>query len=566
RHHKKKNGSDLFLELNLYNISVNGENLYYTVCHDITNIKEKEKELILAKEKAENGEIALKHTHDLMQYIIEHSQSAIAVHDKDFKYIYVSQRYLQEYQIKEKDILGKHHYDVFPDLPQKWRDVHKKALMGEISRAEDDPYYKDDGTVEWTRWECRPWYEKDNTIGGFIVYTEVITERKKAEIELKEAKEKAEESNRLKSTFLANMSHEIRTPMNGILGFTDLLLNPDLNSEEKESYINIVHKSGQRMLNTVNDIIEISKIEADMVQVTENEIDINREIEELIYFFRHEAEQKGLKLILNSLLPEEKKILLADQNKLNSILTNLIKNAIKYTDSGTITVGCKLKGSEIKFCIKDTGIGIPAKRRDAIFNRFEQSDIADKRAFQGSGLGLAISKSYIEMLGGKIWVESEEGKGSAFYFILPFKRNITEKEKDEKENSLYNDKPKPKVKRLKILIAEDDEVSRKYLLLLINDSGAEILEAETGIETIEICRQNNDLDLILMDIQMPGLNGYEATREIRKFNTDVVIISQTAYAISGDREKAIEAGCNDYISKPINKTKLQILIQKYFGE
>ncbi len=564
---KIKDGKTIQLLNSAVGYIENGKLLrYWGLKIDITEQKKMLQELTQAKEKAEEGERALKHSYDLMKYIIEHNRSAIAVHDKDYKYIFVSQRYLQDYQVKENEIIGKHHYDVFPDLPQKWHDVHKKALMGEVSSAENDPYYKDDGTVEWAQWECRPWYDRDNSIGGFIIYSEVITDRINMELKLREAKEKAEESDRLKSAFLANMSHEIRTPMNGILGFTDLLLNPDLNSEERENFIKIVHKSGQRMLNTVNDIVEVSKIEAGTISVRTQEIDINTEVEEMVHFFKPEANKKGLNLMIDLLLPDNKKHIETDKDKLGSIISNLIKNAIKYTESGTIKVGCGLNDSLIEFYVKDTGIGIPDHRQEAIFNRFEQADIADTRVFEGSGLGLAIAKSYVEMLGGKIWVKSKEGIGSTFCFTLPVKRNITDNSSAEKKNSPKYEKPKLLNRKLKILIADDDETSRKYLYLLVNDFGKEIMEAETGAKALELCQKYYDIDLILMDIKMPLMDGYQATRKIREFNKDVVIIAQTAYALSGDMGKALEAGCNDYISKPFERTKLEILLQKYFGK
>lgn len=388
---------------------------------------------------------------------------------------------------------------------------------------------------------------------------------------LRKAKDKAEESDRLKSAFLANMSHEIRTPMNGILGFTELLLEPDLSSEEKEAYINVVQQSGQRMLNTVNDIVEISKIEAGVVTVDLMEVDVQVSIDELIRFFMPEATKKGLNLILEKDEQKTCATVITDQNKLDSILTNLIKNAIKYTESGTIKVGCttvethyvETQGlASLQFYVNDTGIGIPKNRQQAIFNRFEQADIEDSRAFEGSGLGLTIAKSYVEMLGGKIWVESREEEGSTFFFTLPLSGQAQEKIM-EKETRKQDDKSS-QIKSLNIIIAEDDKTSALYLETILKKESNRILLTKNGHETVVACLNNPDTDLVLMDIQMAEMNGYDAAREIRKFNKNVIIIAQTAFAFKGDYEKAIKAGCNDYIPKPIKKEVLLEKIQKYF--
>ncbi|WP_291856022.1 PAS domain S-box protein, partial [Marinilabilia sp.] len=244
-------------------------------------------------------------------------------------------------------------------------------------------------------------------------------ERKEFIENLKNAKEKAEQNDRLKSAFLANMSHEIRTPMNGVLGFTSLLSDPCLSGEEKEEYVKIVHKSGQRMLDTLNDIIEISEIEAGILNLNIQKVNINEEIEDLVRLFSTDAKKNNLQFIIGNLLDDSQKIVLTDSVKLDSILTNLIKNAIKYTQNGIINIDCNIDGANVVFAVKDTGIGIPKDRIESIFNRFEQADMTDTRAFQGSGLGLAIAKSYVKVLGGNIWVESEVGKGSTFWFTIP---------------------------------------------------------------------------------------------------------------------------------------------------
>jgi len=390
-------------------------------------------------------------------------------------------------------------------------------------------------------------------------------EKEKQATELLLAKEHAEESDRLKSAFLANMSHEIRTPMNGILGFADLLKEPNLTGEMQQEYIKIIENSGRRMLNIINDIVDISKIESGLMEVDIRESNINEQIEYIYTFFNPEVEKKGMQLSFKNALPPEKSIIYTDREKIFAILTNLVKNAIKFTNKGSIEFGYELKKENdsemLEFFIKDTGMGIPKERQKAIFERFIQADISDKMALQGAGLGLSITKAYVEKLGGEIWVESEVGIGSVFYFTIPY--HPEPKSKIEIMKVVPIAEIEESVQNLKILIAEDDETSEILISILVHLFSKEVLKARNGVEAVEICRNNPDIDLILMDLQMPEMNGYEATRQIRKFNKEVVIIAQTAFALTWDRKKAIEAGCNDSISKPILKDQLMTLIHKY---
>jgi PAS domain S-box-containing protein len=389
-----------------------------------------------------------------------------------------------------------------------------------------------------------------------------ITERKQAERVIFKAKEKAEESDRLKSAFLANMSHEIRTPMNGILGFADLLNKPDLSGEQQQKYISIIEKSGQRMLNIINDIVDISKIEAGLMQKSNSLSNINEQIEYIHSFFKQEAEAKGLTFRIRNTLETNEVIVVTDREKLYAILTNLVKNAIKYTDKGEIELGCSHRDGFIEFYVKDTGIGIPKARQEAIFERFIQAEIEDKMARQGAGLGLAISKAYVEMLGGKLWVESEVEKGSVFHFTLPFHVNI--------EDSISNH-PEQFVEeygnvgsQLTILIVEDDSTSAMLLETALEKMGNKTATVGNGLKAVEYLHQNPETNLVLMDISLPEMNGLEATRKIRSFNKDIIIIAQTAFGFSVDKEKSLEAGCNDYVAKPIKFNVLQSLINKYF--
>ena len=408
-------------------------------------------------------------------------------------------------------------------------------------------------------------YDQPITMIGTI---QDITESKNYETELIKAKEKAEESDRLKSAFLANMSHEIRTPMNGILGFAELLREPSLTVDEQKDFIQTIQISGARMLNTINNIVDISKIESGLMKVDISEANLNEKIEFTYKFFKPEVESKGLQFIYKNGLPTEDAVIRTDNEKVYGILTNLIKNATKFTYEGSIEFGYVLKSdsepAELEFFVKDTGVGISEKQKEFIFERFRQGSDSVDRKYEGSGLGLSISKSYVEMLGGRIWVESQEDRGATFYFTIPY--NPVSEEKSAIGNVVYADNKEVQAKKLKILIVEDDEISYSLLSRTLQKISKEVLQAITGVEAVEYCRNNPDLDLVLMDIRMPRMNGLEATQQIRQFNKDVIIIAQTAYGFSSDCEKALEAGCNDYISKPINRTLLFKLIKKHVNK
>lgn len=454
------------------------------------------------------------------------------------------------------------------DLPWKKEETESFLLYDrKIMESDTAEYniiemaYSANGRETYLNTNKVPLHDANGNVNGILVSFEDITERIHAEDGLKIAKLKAEESERLKSAFLANMSHEIRTPMNGILGFAELLKEPNLTGEQQQEYIRIIEKSGLRMLNIINDIVDISKIEANLMNVDFKDCNINDKVEFIYNFFKPQVEEKGIKLFFKNSLPSKESIIRTDNEKVYSILTNLVKNAIKYSDKGTIEFGYLKRGETLEFYVKDTGIGIPIDRQSAIFERFIQADITDKFARQGAGLGLSISKAYVEMLGGKIWVESEEGIGSTFFFTLPYN---SKPEYKAVQNQDEKNQINPELSGLKILIAEDDETSEKLITIEVEKFSKNVLIARTGKEVVEFSRNNPDIDLILMDIQMPVMNGYEATRQIRQFNKDVVIIAQTALGLIDDREKAIEAGCNDYISKPIKKDELLSLILKYF--
>jgi PAS domain S-box-containing protein len=430
-----------------------------------------------------------------------------------------------------------------------------------------------DGKARWVHGLGELEYDIHNNPVRLLGTILDITLRKQDELLLQEkneelikAKAKAEESDRLKSAFLTNMSHEIRTPMNGILGFTGLLKKPGLTDEELKSYIAIIEKSGARMLNIINDIVDISKIEAGHMEVYLSSTNINKQIEYLHSFFKPETEKKGLLLSFSNGLPIEEAIIKTDKEKVYAILTNLIKNAIKFTMTGGIEFGYSMnpgKAAHLKFYVRDTGIGIPKEKQKIVFERFRQGSESLTRNYEGAGLGLSIAKAYVEMLDGKLWLESEEGKGTTFFFTIPANKAIAEKIENKPAEFAF-DLLNKKIKGLKILIAEDDDASQILIEMNVKGYSKEVVKVRTGLEAVKTCMHDPDIDLVLMDIKMPEMDGYEATKQIRKFNTDIIIFAQTAFVNSGEKAKAIESGCNEYISKPYDPALFPLLIRKHF--
>ncbi len=526
-------------------------------------------------------EKALLESNEKFHSYIEHSPVGIFIVDKTGKYCDCNPSAFEMVGYTREELLSMSMNDLVPvhEIEKGLRSFQKLTEEG-FNKFEINLLRKDKSTV-YVILEAVQLPENNM----FMAFCTDIENIKNTEFELKKrfdeiesinkelsetnaelilAKEKAEESDCLKSAFLTNMSHEIRTPMNGILSFIDLLKEPNLLNEDLQDYIQTIQISGARMLNTINSIVDISKIESGLTKVDIKETDINGKIEFTYKFFKQEVEIKGLKFLVNKGLPSKEAVIKTDNEKVYGILNNLVRNAIKFTFDGSIEFGYEKKGQYLEFFVKDTGVGIPHSQQQVIFERFRQSSEAYNRGYEGSGLGLSISKSYVEMLGGKIWVDSEEGSGSTFYFTIPY--IAVSEENTTVENFVSADCNEVQLKNLKILIVEDDEISYSLLSRTLQKISKEVLHVITGVQAVEACHNNPDLDLVLMDIRMPQMNGLEATRQIRQFNKDLIIIAQTAYAFPGDSEKAIDAGCSDYISKPINKSLLLELIKKHVSK
>ena len=384
-----------------------------------------------------------------------------------------------------------------------------------------------------------------------------LSERKKYESALKKAWKKAEESDKLKTAFLTNMSHELRTPLNGILGFASLLLNNNLPEEKRNYYFNIINVNSEQLLSIVENIIDISKIESGMIEIIEQKTDLDKIMYELEAYFRkyaHSMSASPIELYLVKPKKSFKSIVHTDPAKINQIMNNLLKNAFKFTEKGFIEFGYELfDDHQLLFFVKDTGIGMPKKLSDVIFKSFRQVDDSSTRKYGGTGLGLAICKGYLNKMNGKIWVDTKLNEGSTFYLTIPYNpvfdgieggKILIEKDLNWKDKT--------------ILIVEDDFASQIFINELLKNTEADLIVASNGLQAIDAC-MDNKIDLVLMDIQLPGMDGYEATRRIKELNYGIPVLAQTANAFAENKKKCMEAGCDDFITKPL---KADILLEK----
>lgn len=374
---------------------------------------------------------------------------------------------------------------------------------------------------------------------------------------LRKAEKEAKESDRLKTSFLQNISHEIRTPMNGIIGFASLLEHEHLNEEQKKEYIKIITRSSKQLLSVVNDVLDISMIQSGNIKVSNDVTNINDLLEEIYSVFKPRIKPE-IRFILTKGLDNKSVVVLTDVAKLRQILFNLLSNALKFTDQGYIEFGYYIKQNKLKFYVEDTGIGIKKELHEKIFDRFQKADNNVMKLYDGVGLGLAICKGNVDLLGGKIGVESEEGKGSRFYFTIPYISDLKNAVQSPEEHITTSLK-----ENSVILVVEDDKANINYIKEILKRAGINFAVAENGQQAVEMCRNQKNIFLVLMDLKMPVMDGYQATRQIKNFRADLPIVAQTAFAFEEEKQKVLDSGFDNYISKPFNREELLRIIKEY---
>lgn len=552
---KHRDGKEIMVNASAYPVYDMKKSILAVVAifSDITERKKSEKQLLESEYRYKK--------------LFEHIHSGVAIYKAinngdDFQFIDFNRTAETVTRVKRHVVIGKTLSEEFPNM----RKTPLFEALRNVYRTGEDIhlkpfYYKDDKRKGW-RQNYIYKLPSDELVAVFADITEIKTAEKqllKQNHELITAKNKAEESDRLKTAFLNNISHEFRTPLNGILGFADMLMQPDKPQQRQEMYKNYLQESCDKLLDIVTDTIEIAQIQSQSVKIRKSKTSIRKIINDISSKLLHQATHKELEIKIEPICRDTDMVIETDGDKLCRILKHLLENAVKFTYKGYVELKCeKNKDNELMFTITDTGIGIPDDQKQIIFEPFRQVEVDASRNPGGNGLGLTIVKAYVEMLGGQIHLQSQKGEGTMVTFTIPVdihKDNGKSKQMELKPTKNWSDKT--------ILIAEDEEINFLYLKELLLDTGVEILQARNGCEAVDICKSITNIDLILMDIKMPEMNGYEAAKAIREFKPDVPVIAQTAYALQKDINKIKQAGFSDFIAKPLNEKTLLETVNKY---
>lgn len=499
----------------------------------------------------------------ILSNAIQHSPACVIITDLEGKIEIVNPSFSQITGYTPEDVIGKDISILHSNTPDKFQEIINTIVSGKVWQGEFHNKKKS-GEVYWELASISAVKNDNGEITRFVVISEDITSRKKNEKELIDAKEKAEESNRLKTAFLANLSHEIRTPMNAIIGFSNLLLDEEMPKEEKVKLNHLINDNSQNLLKLIDDVIDISKLQSGDIHFNKTECFLNKLLLDLYVSFSIQIEndaKKDVRLSMNKGSKIKDFSIVTDPVRLKQILYNLIENAIKFTTKGFVEFGYTLieKENKIQFYVIDSGIGISNEKFDMIYDLFRQADESFTREYGGTGIGLTIAKKIVDHLGGEIWVQSTPEQGTNIYFTLPYE--IPESKFEIEENDFEN--PFNWQNKV-VLVADDIDINYKLIEEILLPTKAKILWAKNGKEAVELCLKNDNIDLVLMDIKMPKMNGFEATQKIKEHKKDLTIIGQTAYAHDNEHHKCLNAGFDNYIAKPIKIDTLLSTINQAF--
>ncbi len=543
----RKDGTKFDAEIQAKEIIYQGKNIRLTAVRDITARKADEEKILESEGK--------------FKAIFEEAGDGILIGNTKGEIVEANDSFCKLSGYKKEDLISKHISVIFSEEALKKNPLRFDLLdIGQSVMIEREiiPPNGPPIPIEMNSRKVNENY--------YISILRDLSERNKVEerlresnIQLKKAKEKAEESDKLKSEFLANMSHEVRTPMNGIVGFAEMLNEPELEAENREYYTKIIINSSNQLKRIIDDILEISILETKQVSVLPNEVNLNTLLLNVFSIYDDKAKANKTPLFIHKGLSDISCVVQTDEVKLLKILNNLLDNAINYTHSGKIELGYDLVGLEIQFYVKDTGIGINKNMQDVIFDRFSQEDKSLSSSFSGLGLGLSIAKQNTELLGGKIWVESIKGKGSTFFFTIPYKlsENVLQEIEIEKGFEI-------KSQKIDVLVGEDEEVNYLFIEALIKrlDFQVNPIHAKDGKEAIDIFKSHKDIPIVLMDIKMPKIDGLEAASVIKKINPNTKIVILTAYTFFGKEKQELINEYDGYLSKPIEKQEFLVLMNK----